>query len=90
MQSTAQSPYKLFFKTYYIRTNRNGEPINKVLLAYYKESLNCRSEKVGLVAIMHKLINYIFSVLKNQKEYELRDPKMHTTIHLNNHSATAA
>ncbi|AND84582.1 transposase IS116/IS110/IS902 family protein [Clostridium tyrobutyricum] len=39
---------------------------------------------------MHKLINYIFSVLKNQKEYELRDPKMHTTIHLNNHSATAA
>jgi len=73
-----------------IRTCRNGEPINKVLLNYYKENLNNKSKKVGLVAIMHKLINYIFSVLKNQKEYELRDPKIHAKIHLNNKSNKAA
>jgi transposase len=73
-----------------IRTCRNGEPINKVLLNYYKENLNNKSKKVGLVAIMHKLINYIFSVLKNQKEYELRDPKIHAKMHLNNKSNKAA
>ena len=39
---------------------------------------------------MHKLINYIFSILKNQKEYELRDPKIHAKMYLNNKSNPAA
>lgn len=68
-----------------VRTNRNGQPINEVLLKYYKENLEGKSKKVGLVAVMHKLINYIFSVLKNQKEYELRDPQIHARMYLNNH-----
>jgi hypothetical protein len=50
-----------------VRNTRNGNPINPFLLKYYKENLNGKSKKVGLVAIMHKLIKYIFSVLKNQK-----------------------
>ncbi len=50
-----------------IRKIRNDEPINKVLLNFYKENMKGKSKKVDLVAIMHKLINYIFSVLKNQK-----------------------
>lgn len=73
-----------------IRKNRNGEPINKVLLNFYKENMKGKSKKVGLVAVMHKLINYIFSVLKNQKEYELRDPKIHEKMYLNNKSKSAA
>jgi transposase len=73
-----------------IRKNRNGEPINKVLLNFYKENMKGKSKKVGLVAIMHKLINYIFSVLKNQKEYELRDPKIHAKMYLNRKSNFAA
>ncbi|PRR78018.1 IS110 family transposase [Clostridium luticellarii] len=73
-----------------IRTNRNGQPINKILLSYYKENLNGKSKKVRLVSIMHKIVNYIFSVLKNQKEYELRDPKMHAKMYLKNRFTTAA
>ena len=73
-----------------IRKNRNGEPINKVLLNFYKKNMNGKSKKVGLVAVMHKLLNYIFSVLKNQKEYELRDPKTHKKMYLNNESTPAA
>ncbi|MHC1682013.1 MAG: IS110 family transposase [Clostridiaceae bacterium] len=73
-----------------VRTNRNGEPLNKVLLNYYKENLKGKSKKVGLVAIMHKLINYIFSVLKNKKEFELRDPKIHIKMYLENQSKPAA
>lgn len=49
-----------------------------------------KSKKVGLVAVMHKLINYIFSVLKNQKEYELRDPKINSKMYLNNKSKQVA
>jgi hypothetical protein len=60
------------------------------LLKYYKENLNGKSKKVGLVAIMHKLIKYIFSVLKNQKEYELRNPQIHSRMYLNNQTKTAA
>ena len=73
-----------------IRKNKNGEPINRVLLNFYNENMKGKSKKVGLVAIMHKLINYIFSVLKNQKEYELRDPKIHSKMYLSNKSTPAA
>ncbi|WP_039652637.1 IS110 family transposase [Clostridium tyrobutyricum] len=73
-----------------IRKIRNDEPINKVLLNFYKENMKGKNKKVDLVAIMHKLINYIFSVLKNQKEYELRDPKIHVKMHLNKQSNSAA
>ena len=67
-----------------IRTNRNGVPINKVL--YYQNNLNGKKPKVALVAIMHKIINYIFSVLRNQTPFELRDPRIHKQMYLENKS----
>jgi hypothetical protein len=73
-----------------VRTTRDGNPINLFLIKYYKENLNRKSKKVGLVAIMHKLIKCIFSVLKNQKEYELRDHQIHSRMYLNNQTKTAA
>lgn len=73
-----------------VRRNTNGEPVNRVLFNYYHENMNGKSKKVGIGAIMHKLINYIFSVLKNQKEYEVRDPKIHIKIYLNRQSKPAA
>lgn len=69
-----------------IRTKRNSEAINPVLLNYYKNNMNGKSKKVGLVAIMHKLMNYIFSVLRNQKPYEVRNPKLHCKMYLENKS----
>ena len=73
-----------------VRKNNIGKPINNVLRNFYNENMKGKSKKVGLVAVMHKLINYIFSVLKNQKEYEQRDPKMHSKIFLGNKSVQAA
>lgn len=67
-----------------IRTKRNGQPTNPVLLDYYKNNMNGKSKKVGLVAIMHKLMKYIFSVLRNQKLYEVRVPKLHLKMYLEN------
>ena len=73
-----------------IRTNRNGEANNKILLDYYKNNLNGKKKKVALVAIMHKLINYIFAILRNQKEYEQRLPKLHHKMYLENSNKPAA
>jgi len=69
-----------------IRNNRNGVPINKVLLEYYQINLNGKKPKIALVAIMHKIINYIFAVLRNQTPFEQRDPKIHKQMFLENNS----
>ena len=67
-----------------IRCNRNGIPINKVLLKYYQVNLKGKKSKVALVAIMHKILNYIFAVLRNQTPFEQRDPKIHKQMFLEN------
>ena len=73
-----------------IRKNRNKSPNNKVLLEYYQINLKGKKPKVALVAIMHKLLNYIFAVLRNQKPFELREPKLHKQIFLQNNSINTA
>ncbi|MFA9399457.1 MAG: IS110 family transposase, partial [Clostridiaceae bacterium] len=73
-----------------IRTKRNGLATNQVLLKYYKENLKGKKAKVALVAVMHKLIKYLFAVLREQKEYQIRDPKLHQKMFLeNNHKQVA-
>ena len=73
-----------------IRTKRNGEPTNQVLLKYYQENLKGKKSKVALVAVMHKLIKYLFAVLRNQQEYQVRDPKLHQKLFLENKTVQAA
>lgn len=67
-----------------IRKTRKGIPINYVLLDYYQNNLKGKKAKVSLVALMHKLLNYIFAVLRNQESFELRDPRIHEKMYLNN------
>ncbi len=67
-----------------IRSKRNGQANNKILLDYYQDNLKGKKKKVALVAIMHKLINYIFAVLRDKKPYEQRIPKIHQQMYLRN------
>lgn len=67
-----------------IKLNKKGKPLNSVLYNYYYDNLNKKPKKIKLCAIMHKLLNYIFSVLKNQKPYEERNPKLHEKMYLKN------
>ena len=60
-----------------VRKTKAGVPMNQVLYDMYHETLKGKKKKVRLVAIMNKLLRYIFSVLKNQKPYEVRNPKIH-------------
>lgn len=67
-----------------IRKKRSGVPINEILLNYYQINLNGKKAKVALGAIMHKILNYIFAVLRNQTPFEVRDPKLHKQMYLEN------
>ena len=73
-----------------IRKNRNGVPINSVLLDYYQTNLNGKKAKVALGAIMHKIINYIFAILRTQTPFEMRDPKVHKQMYLENKALNSA
>lgn len=65
-----------------IRTKRNGQAMNKVLLDYYQDNLKGKKKKVALVAIMYKIVNYLFAVLRDQRPYEQRIPKLHQQMYL--------
>ena len=65
-----------------IRKTKNKVPMNQVLYDYYHKNLKSKKKKVRLVAIMNKLLRYIFSVLKNQKPYVVRNPKIHQRMFL--------
>lgn len=65
-----------------IRKTKDGVPMNKILYDFYHTTLKGKKKKVRLVAVMNKLLRYIFSVLKNQKPYEVRNPKIHKKMYL--------
>lgn len=65
-----------------VRKTKSGQFMNKVLYDYYHSQLGHKKKKVRLVAVMNKLLRYIFSVLKNQKPYEMRNPKIHKKMYL--------
>jgi transposase len=73
-----------------IRFKRDGNAMNPILLDYYKNNMSGKPKKVGLTAVMHKLMKYIFSILKNRKLYELRSPKLHSQMYIRNTSIQIA
>lgn len=60
-----------------IRIKRNGEAINPYLHAYYREKAAAKPKMVALGAVMHKICNYIFAVLRDKADFSLRSPQEH-------------
>lgn len=65
-----------------IRKTKKGDAINPVLKAYYESKIASKKKKVALVAVMHKLLHYIFAVLREQKPFEIRKPEDHRLKHM--------
>ena len=63
-----------------IRTKRNGEACNPVLLEFYKRKCQSKPKKVALGAVMRKLVCIIFAVLRDRKPYQLRTPQEHARM----------
>jgi len=63
-----------------IRTKRNGEACNPVILDFYTKKCQSKPKKVALGAVMRKIVNYIFAVLREKKPFKLRSPEEHAQM----------
>jgi len=71
-----------------IGVNRKGVPNNPVLWDYYLHKCKSKLKMVALGAVMHKVCNIIFAVLRDNKEFEIITPEEHNT-HYQTHLLTA-
>lgn len=55
--------------------NRNIEYLNPVKRAFFEKKIAEKPYKVVMCAIMLKMVQIIFSVLRNQKPFELITPE---------------
>jgi len=53
----------------------NGEPKNPVLRNYYQEKCKSKAKMTALGAVMHKLCNIVFAILRDEKPFELVYPQ---------------
>jgi transposase len=63
-----------------VRKNRNGKDNNPVLYEYYRKKCASKPKKVALGAVMHKLVDIIFAVLRDRKPFVLRKPEEHAKM----------
>lgn len=67
-----------------IRKESKGSQVNSVIYAYYQRKIETKTKKQALGAIMNKLLRIIFSVLKNQKTFQLISPAQQIEMYQRN------
>lgn len=65
----------------------NGEPKNPVLRAYYQEKCKCKAKMTALGAVMHKLCNIVFAILRDEAPFTLISPQEYRQKYLPNPNA---
>ena len=65
-----------------IALNRNGSANNPVLRDYYLKNLKASLKWWPLGAIMHKVCNIVFAILRDEKEFKIITPEEHQTNYL--------
>lgn len=65
-----------------IRRTRNGQAVNPYLLEYYQQKAAAKPKMVAIGAVMHKVCNIIFAVLRDQNPFELRSPEQHRRLYV--------
>ena len=69
---------------------KGKEPANPILAAYYAEKIKPKEPKVAKCAVMRKMVNIIFAVLRDKKPFVLRTPEEHLELLKNDPSSQAA
>lgn len=60
-----------------VSLRKNGEPKNPVIRSFYQEKCRYKAKMTALGAVMHKLCNIVFAVLRDEKPFELLSPQEH-------------
>ena len=65
-----------------IAQNRTGSSNNPVLREYYLKKCQSKPKMVALGAIMHKVCNIVFAILRDEKEFKIITPEQHQMNYL--------
>lgn len=60
-----------------IGKTRNGVANNTVIQEYYQKKCQSKPKMVALGAVMHKVCNIIFAILRDEKEFQIITPEEH-------------
>lgn len=60
-----------------IGKTRSGIAHNPVLMEYYQSKCKSKPKMVALGAVMHKICNIVFAVLRDEKPFEIISPEVH-------------
>lgn len=60
-----------------VSLRKNGEPKNPVIRTYYEEKCKTKARMTALGAVMHKVCNIIFAVLRDEKPFAIITPEEH-------------
>lgn len=63
-----------------ISRRHDGEYRNPTLVEYYRKKRESKPAKVAMCAVMHKLVNIVFAVLRDQKPFTVRTPEEHLKL----------
>ena len=72
-----------------VRSSKNGEPNNPVLKDYYDKKKESKPKMVAIGAVMHKVSNIIFAVLRDNKPFVLRTAEEHEREYKSNSTLVA-
>jgi len=64
-----------------IGRSKRGVPHNNVLSAYYQAKCKSKPKMVALGAVMHKVCNIVFAVLRDNKAFSIVSPDEHRRDH---------
>jgi len=65
-----------------ISKNRDGSAKNPVLRDYYLKKCQSKPKMVALGAVMHKVCNIVFAILRDEKEFTIITPEDHQINYL--------
>ena len=63
-----------------VSLRKNGEPKNPVLRAFYSEKCKTKTKMTALGAVMHKICNVVFAVLRDEKPFTFITPEEHRVL----------
>ena len=55
----------------------SGTPVNPVIYDYYTQKCTGKKKPVAMGAVMHKICNIIFAMLRDKKPFEIITPEEH-------------
>lgn len=62
--------------------NKNGSAKNPVLRDYYLKKCESKPKMVAMGAVMHKVCNIVFAILRDEKEFQIITPEEHQKNYL--------